>query len=1745
MSNRISIMRPLPANASQGCPPAARPPDGTAIATRPGPSAGRLSGRGFIVISALALLAVQAAQAQDPPLPVIPATNFNVLSYGAYGDGSFDNSPAINSAISAASAAGGGTVEIPANGTLSTYLSGPITMASGVNLQIDGGAMLQMLPMSTWQSNGFGNTTFIYGSSLSDVEISGSGTIDGQGTNWWYPLASSRPRFVQFDYCNRVLIQNVTLQNPPEFHIFLKNSDTNVTIQGITINTPFDSHNTDGFDISSTNVLIRNSYISDGDDNVEIGGSGAPATGITISNCTFGAGHGLSIGSFTQGGVNNLIVSNCWWNGTEYGIKMKTDRGVGGVIENLKYCDLTMTNVGFPIAFYDYYNSIGAPINNITNAPVGVAADPGQPITGATPIFRNVTVSNLTAVGNSGIRGPANIAGLIYGLPEMPITNVTLCKVNILGRTNDGTVCLYNVRDIRIIDSNLGAPLTGTNVLTLYNAQFTLTNSAPNASTVTMTGLWAPSNSVVSLFNGQAESADTGALGANPVLTLSGSTLTISNNASFGGSSVLNYGLGTNAAETVVTGNLTLAGALNVAAGGGFTSGTYTLFTYGGALTYNGVSIGTVPAGFSCAVSTSTPGLVNLVVGFGAGATLVWTNGSDYWQSTTAWVTNGVGGTGAFPGAGDNAFFTNAATYSVTLSNDVLNIQSNFFNNAGFTAATVTLNLGAYELNPVYMGSSPGAFVVGSAANSVTTVYLASSTVVGKGLVVPGQLVIGRNGSGTLFVTNGNVFAGQTKLGTGTGGSGTIVVSGPNTIWTGTNQVSIGNSSNSAVCSLVISNSASMVATGPFRLGSGSSNGGCSGNTLLLDSNARLYNAGSANIGHWSTAPGGPSYNNAATVQGGAVWDNGNAPLVIGSADGGVATGNVLSIVASSFVTNISYLTITPANTLYMQGGWLGISTATNSGTIMGCGTITGNVVMSAGGAVLANCGGTLNFNGTVTNNGTISAVNGTAVNFFGPVVNNGTVIATNGTVRFYSTFQNNGAVIGVTNSWTDGSGKWETATNWSLTNAPSAGDWIDLITNAANKTVTIDATTVLTNGINGCMTINNLLVSAPSDATNTLFLNNAGTQTPFLLLGVLKLGTNGTMVVNNSAVLGNNSIVVGDPIGTSLVVSNGGSVIVTNSNGTGSVVVNGGSLILGTGTFKTDNLIVTNGGTVQSAQTNRVDNGAATVAGGSLIATNAPTAIGSVGNSVASLAVSSNATVQTSLTTLAAGTNSTASLSVQDVALMQVLSDFTVGSGPGAIGLVAMTGGSLVVTNGVMGIGNDGTLNGGSGTGTMTVSNGTVLANQILLGSSVGGQGQLTVQRGGLVDLIGNNAILVGNDLVVDGGSVSIQNGQIRCGYTHPGAMTMSADNASSASCKLLDVGYDSQGTLTVQSGQLTVSSTLDIGFQAGSTGSVWINGGQVTASGNNTTVGDQGAGQLNFSGGTMQASTIVVGTSGAPGGIGTLTLAGGTLSVSADLIVGTGTVWVCGGQLLAPSGSLVIGSNGVGQLTISNGLVQANSLVLTNGTQSQIALVGGALSSGGTVVTNTQMFVVGNGSSAATFTVSGGTHWFANGLEIRNNASLTGCGTINGTVTVDAGALVVANCGTLTFTGIVTNNGALLADGGSTLEAYGPVVNYGTIDAINGSTNFHAGFVNHGTILTASSVVVSQTSRSGQDFVVQIPSVTGHTYQLQYTTSLAPVTWTNTGASQPGTGSVLTFTDPGATANPQRFYRVLVTAP
>jgi len=559
----------------------------------------------FVPVIFLAVVAVAA-----PSLPVINTNNIIVITnavYGAVGDGVTTNTTAIQNAINVAAAGGttngaaGGTVEIPAG----TFLSGPLTLKNGVNLQIDSGALLQMLPLGSWP----GTTTFINGASLHDVEISGAGAIDGQGAAWWSAFNTngiSRPNFIQFSSSQRILIQNVTLQNPPTFHVMIKNNNANITVQGITINTPGNSPNTDGFDIASTNVLIQNCSVSDGDDNVEIGGS-QPAAEITVTNCAFGTGHGVSIGSITSGGVSNLLVIDCTFNNTINGIRLKSDNagsggGSGGLVQNLSYLNIGMTNVDFPITIYSYYNEVGTP-DNIT--PVDAATQTVAAVTATTPIWRNLIFSNLTATAVSGYP-----AAIIWARTELPATNIVLDRVNL---TAAEPVEIYNASGVQIINSQFTLP-SGTNTFELFNAQITVTNSSPATNLTTLDGLTANGyGNSLAFYNAPASLKNTNVLNAGP-LTLGGSQLTISNNLTLFPATVLNFSLGTNATGVAVTGNLALGGTNNIFAGAGFTNGSYTLLACAGTLSGNLPALGTTPTNYNLSFNTNTAGQVNLVV---------------------------------------------------------------------------------------------------------------------------------------------------------------------------------------------------------------------------------------------------------------------------------------------------------------------------------------------------------------------------------------------------------------------------------------------------------------------------------------------------------------------------------------------------------------------------------------------------------------------------------------------------------------------------------------------------------------------------------------------------------------------------------------------------------------------------------------------------------------------------------------------------------------------------------------------------------------------------------------------------------------------------------------------------------------------------------------------------------------------------------------------------------------------------
>jgi polygalacturonase len=574
----------------------------------------------IVFLWALAGMACVETGAAAPALPAINTNNLvNVTAYGAVGDGVTTNTLAISNAIAQAASGGttngliGGTVEFPAG----IYISGPLTLKSGVNLQLDAGAILRMLPFGQypvkWFTNGttvyFNANNFISGSSLHDIEISGPGAIDGQGLPWW-PWANTngavRPIMISLSSCNRQLVQNVTLSNSPMFHISISGSKAgNTTVQGVTVLAPAStanppSHNTDACDVDGTNILVQNCNISTGDDDFACGGG---TSGVLLTNNTYGNGHGVSIGSYTDsGGVSNITVINCTFNGTQNGIRIKSDNDRGGLVQNITYANLGMTNVEFPIQVYSYYNEVGTPSSI---SPATAAAEPVAAVSSTTPIYRNITFSNITATSVSGYP-----IGIIWARTEMPATNIIFDQVNITGNRN---FCLYNVSGAQFIDCNLQVSATS-NTFAVFNAQAIVTNSAPANTLSTFDGLTTSSyDNSFAFFNANASLKNTNALAYGP-LTLADSTLTVSNNLTLAPYGLVNFTLGTSTATLAVTGNLTLGGTNNITAGPGFTNGTYTLMTYGGSLGGSLPVLATLPPGYNYALDTSIAGEVNLIV---------------------------------------------------------------------------------------------------------------------------------------------------------------------------------------------------------------------------------------------------------------------------------------------------------------------------------------------------------------------------------------------------------------------------------------------------------------------------------------------------------------------------------------------------------------------------------------------------------------------------------------------------------------------------------------------------------------------------------------------------------------------------------------------------------------------------------------------------------------------------------------------------------------------------------------------------------------------------------------------------------------------------------------------------------------------------------------------------------------------------------------------------------------------------
>lgn len=361
---------------------------------------------------------------------------FNIIDYGAVSDGRTVCTEAINDAVKACEGKGGGIVFIPQG----RFLTGPIELKSNVHLYLSSGSCLAFIddpnayPVveARWEgSEGQVYMPMIFGEDINNVTISGYGTLDGQGSFWWKAfkekqLPHPRPRLISFENSANIRIENISCIYSPSWTINPVRC-SNVSIQGINIKNPSDSPNTDGINPDScSNVRISNCHIDVGDDciaiksGVEKSSYRIPCENIAITNCTLVHGHGgVVIGSEMSGGVKNVVISNCVFQGTDRGIRLKTRRGRGGIVEDILVSNCIMENVLCPFVLNQYYFC-----GEGGKEPIVDDKNP-HPVNLGTPIFRGIHLNQITA------KKAGFAAAFIYGLPEMPISDISFSNISI------------------------------------------------------------------------------------------------------------------------------------------------------------------------------------------------------------------------------------------------------------------------------------------------------------------------------------------------------------------------------------------------------------------------------------------------------------------------------------------------------------------------------------------------------------------------------------------------------------------------------------------------------------------------------------------------------------------------------------------------------------------------------------------------------------------------------------------------------------------------------------------------------------------------------------------------------------------------------------------------------------------------------------------------------------------------------------------------------------------------------------------------------------------------------------------------------------------------------------------------------------------------------------------------------------------------------------------------------------------
>ena len=310
----------------------------------------------------------------------------------------------------------GKAVELASDNANTAFLTGPIAFRPGVTLLVDKGVTLYatrnpehyaMAPGSCGVVNddsGTGCRPLITVKSATGSGIMGDGAIDGQGggrmvvdgkvssQSWWDLADEARsagrqqsPRMIDADLTDDFTLNRITLKNSPNLHVAYHRGD-GFTVWGVKIDTPRTARNTDGIDASqSKNITITQSFIRTGDDHIAIKAGDGPTLNISVSHNHFYWGHGLSIGSETNGGVSGIRVDDLSLDGPDNGLRIRSDASHGGLVEDVVYHDICIRDSKNPIVFDSTYSF------------------PGKAAT-TLPVYQDLTLSDVRLLGGGKIQ---------------------------------------------------------------------------------------------------------------------------------------------------------------------------------------------------------------------------------------------------------------------------------------------------------------------------------------------------------------------------------------------------------------------------------------------------------------------------------------------------------------------------------------------------------------------------------------------------------------------------------------------------------------------------------------------------------------------------------------------------------------------------------------------------------------------------------------------------------------------------------------------------------------------------------------------------------------------------------------------------------------------------------------------------------------------------------------------------------------------------------------------------------------------------------------------------------------------------------------------------------------------------------------------------------------------------------------------------------------------------------------------